>query len=200
MNNQLLIATGNPGKMVEIKEILHPLSLSLCSPLDLDLALKVKETGQTYSENARLKAKAYINAAGLPVLSDDSGLEVDALNGAPGLFSARFSPKKNANDADRRNYLIQQLAGKPRPWRAKFYCTAILALPDGRHFETTGCCKGVIIPEERGSTGFGYDPVFLLPKYGKTMAELGPEIKNKISHRARALQAMLPFLRQVYGK
>ena len=199
MYKKLLIATGNPGKLVEIHEILNPLSLSLNSPLDLGLALQVKESGHTYSENARLKAEAYLQAAGLPVLSDDSGLEVDALDGAPGLYSARFSPKTNANDADRRDYLIQQLKGKPRPWKAIFHCTAILSLPDGRHFETTGRCEGIIIPEERGTSGFGYDPVFFLPEYKKTMAELGPEVKNKISHRARALQAMMPNLRQVFG-
>lgn len=198
MKKQLLTATGNPGKLKEIKEILSPLNLTLRSPADLGLLLKVEETGNTYSENARLKAKAYLKAAQMPVLSDDSGLEVDALEGAPGVFSARYAPKKNAGDADRRAHLIQELSGKPRPWKATFYCTAILALPDGRYFTTTGRCNGIIIPDERGTTGFGYDPVFLIPEYGMTMAELGPEIKNKISHRARALQAMLPAIRQVF--
>ncbi len=197
MNNQLLIATGNPGKMAEIKAILQPLSLALHSPADLQLDLSVSETGQTYAENARLKAEAYLAAAEMPVLSDDSGLEVDALNGAPGVYSARFSPKMNASDADRRNHLLHQLEGKPEPWKAAFHCTAILALPDGRYFETTGRCRGMIIGQERGTTGFGYDPVFMLPEYGKTMAELGPEIKNRISHRARALQAMAPIINQV---
>jgi XTP/dITP diphosphohydrolase len=196
---QLLIATGNPGKLKEIKEILSPLSLSLRSPADLKLDLKVTESGTTYSENARLKAKAYLEAAQMPVLSDDSGLEVEVLNGAPGLFSARFSPKKNATDADRRETLIQQLDGRPTPWQAEFHCTAILALPDGRTFETAGRCKGRIIRDERGTTGFGYDPIFLIPKYNQTMAELGSEIKNQISHRARVLQAMMPIIRQAFS-
>lgn len=200
MKNQLLIATGNPGKIVEIKDILSPFSLSLHSPLELGFELRVQETGNTYSENARLKAEAYRQAAGMPVLSDDSGLEVEALGGSPGLYSARFSPKQNANDADRRHYLIQQLEGKPGPWKAEFRCTAILSLTEDRVFETTGRCQGIVIQEERGTNGFGYDPIFFIPEYEATMAELGAEIKNKISHRAKALQAMMPILRQVFSK
>lgn len=200
MKNQLLIATGNPGKIVEIKDILSPFSLSLHFPLELGLELRVQETGNTYSENARLKAEAYRQAAGMPVLSDDSGLEVEALGGSPGLYSARFSPNQNANDADRRHYLIQQLEGKPGPWKAEFRCTAILSLTEDRVFETTGRCQGVVIQEERGTNGFGYDPIFFIPEYEATMAELGSEIKNKISHRAKALQAMMPILRQVFSK
>ncbi|MFW5713210.1 MAG: RdgB/HAM1 family non-canonical purine NTP pyrophosphatase [Brevefilum sp.] len=193
---KLLIASGNQGKIKEIRAILSSLNLSLISPQDADIDLEVKETGKSYSENARLKAEAYLKAAGIPVLADDSGLEVDALNGAPGLFSARFSPKKNADDADRRDYLIQQLEGKPQPWTARFWCTAILALSDDRFFKTTGLCEGVIIREQRGTGGFGYDPIFLVLEHQATMAELGPVIKNQISHRARALKAMMPVLRQ----
>jgi XTP/dITP diphosphohydrolase len=198
LEETLLIATTNPGKLKEIREILGPLNLVLLAPQDVGIDLKVNETGRTYTENARLKAKAFLNAAGLPTLADDSGLEVDALDGAPGLFSARFSPKNNATDVDRRNFLIEQLWGKPQPWHARFWCTAILALPNGQFFETAGNCEGVIIEEERGTTGFGYDPIFLLPGYGKTMAELGPEIKNHISHRARALQEMMLTLRMLF--
>lgn len=199
MKNQIVIASGNQGKITEIRAILKPLKLSLLSPEEASIELDVRETGKTYSENARLKAEAYLQAAGKPVLSDDSGLEVDALNGAPGLYSARYSPKENASDADRRDFLIQQLEGTPQPWTARFWCTAILALPDGRYFETTGHCEGIIIPEERGTTGFGYDPIFMIPEHQATMAELGPEIKNKISHRAKALNEMMPILQKLSG-
>jgi XTP/dITP diphosphohydrolase len=199
LKKQLLMATGNPGKIAEIKDILSQLSLSLHAPLELGLELHIQETGINYSENARLKAEAYRQAAEMPVLSDDSGLEVDVLGGAPGLYSARFSPKQNASDADRRHYLLQQLEGKPEPWKAEFRCTAILSLTDDRYYETTGSCQGVIIQEERGKNGFGYDPIFFIPEYEATMAELGSEIKNKISHRAKALQAMMPILRQVFS-
>jgi len=199
LTNKLLIATGNPGKIKEIRAILSPLEVSLLSPKETRIDLEVNETGKTYAANARLKAEAYLEASGMPVLADDSGLEVDALNGAPGLFSARYSPKKNASDADRREYLIAQLDGKPQPWTARFWCTAILALPDGQFFTTTGQCEGVIIPKERGTTGFGYDPIFLIPEHEATMAELGPEIKNEISHRAKALQAMLPQLKKIFS-
>ena len=200
MTNKLLIATGNPGKIKEIRAILSPLEVSLLSPKETGIDREVKETGKTYAANARLKAEAYLEASGMPVLADDSGLEVDALNGAPGLFSARYSPKKNATDADRREYLITQLEGKPQPWTARFWCTAVLALPDGRYFTTTGQCEGVIIPEERGTTGFGYDPIFLIAEQQATMAELGPKTKNKISHRAKALQAMMPQLEQIFNE
>ena len=197
MDKKLLIASGNQGKIKEIREILGVIGLLLTSPQEEGLDVNVEETGETYSANARLKAEGFLKAARMPVLSDDSGLEVEALGGAPGVYSARFSPKKNASDADRRQHLLAQLNGKPQPWNACFKCTAILALPDGSDYITTGQCEGIIIPEERGTTGFGYDPVFYLPQHDATMAELGPA-KNEISHRARALQNMRPILRQVF--
>ncbi|HEY9122287.1 MAG TPA: non-canonical purine NTP pyrophosphatase, partial [Brevefilum sp.] len=152
------------------------------------------ETGRTYLENALLKAGAYYQASGLPVLADDSGLEVDALDGAPGLHSARFSPKENANDADRRAHLLEKLSEKTQPWHAHFHCTAVLLLRIGTYTKKVGRCQGLIIPKERGNTGFGYDPLFYIPEYGATMAELGPDIKNKISHRAKALIALMPAI------
>lgn len=200
MKQKLLIASGNPGKIKEIREILSPLGFSLTTPQEEGLVVIVKETGHTYAENARLKAEGFLKVAKMPVLSDDSGLEVEALGGAPGVYSARFSPKENASDADRRQHLLAQLGGKPQPWKAEFRCTAILALPDQRKYMTTGQCEGVIIPEERGTTGFGYDPVFYLSKHNATMAELGPAIKNQISHRARALQNMRPILELVFNQ
>jgi len=194
MAQSLLIASGNPGKIREIKTILSPLDCKIISAEERGINLQVEETGASYSENAALKAKAYLHSANMMVLADDSGLEVDALNGQPGIFSARFSPKKNATDYDRRKYLISQLQGKPRPWTAHFHCTAILAIPGERFIETTGRCSGVIIPEERGTHGFGYDPVFYIPEHDATMAELPASLKNRISHRGRALMAMIPYI------
>lgn len=196
MRATLLAATGNPGKIKEIKAILGALDIKIISPLDISLQINVAETGQSYAENALIKAKAYHRATGLPVIADDSGLEVDALDGAPGIYSARFSPKENADDADRRAYLIKQLQGKARPWKAHFHCTAVLVVPGGETIERSGKCYGQIIPEERGDTGFGYDPIFYIREYQATMAELGPAVKNKISHRARALSALIPEILQ----
>jgi len=195
MKPSILIASSNPGKLREIIALLSPLEIEPLSPRDIGLVIDVQETGTTYAENARLKALAYQCASGLPVLADDSGLEVDVLDGAPGVYSARLSPKENANDADRRAHLLVQLQGKLQPWKAHFHCTAILALPGGDCIETTGRCDGVIIPEERGYNGFGYDPVFYLPEYEATMAELPASVKNHISHRAKAIAAMLPLIK-----
>ncbi len=191
---KLLIATQNRGKLREIQAILSDLQITLLTPADLGLQLDVVEDGKTYAENAAKKALAYAQAGGLPALGDDSGLEVEALNGAPGIFSARYSPKPGATDADRRAYLLQNLSGKPRPWKARFYATVAIATPQGRVHLANGECPGEIIPEERGTNGFGYDPIFLLPELGRTMAELDEEHKNRISHRARALQNIRPIL------
>jgi XTP/dITP diphosphohydrolase len=194
MRPKLLIASKNSGKLREIRTILSHLALDTLSALDINLDIQVQETGASYLENARLKAQAYLEATGLPVLADDSGLEVDALQGAPGVYSARFSPQKNATDTDRRAYLLTQLKNKPEPWKAHFHCTAVLALPSGECIETIGRCDGIIIPDERGTGGFGYDPVFFLPEYQATMAQLPPHEKNRISHRARAVAALLPII------
>lgn len=194
MQKTLLIASGNPGKRREIKAILASLEIQVLSTSDIDLAIVVQETGATYGENAHLKAQAYLNATELPVIADDSGLEVDALGGAPGIYSARFSPIGNASDADRRAHLLTQLQGKPQPWHAHFHCSAVLALPGGEYIERVGRCEGIIISEERRTGGFGYDPVFYLPEYNATMAELPANVKNRISHRARAISALLPIL------
>lgn len=199
MSNSLLIATGNPGKIREIEAILSALQVQLISDLPLSQSLQVAETGNTYAQNARIKAEAYLKASGMPALADDSGLEVDALQGAPGIYSARFSPLKGATDADRRAYLREQLQDFPQPWTARFHCAAILALPNGEFIETTGQCEGIIIAEERGSGGFGYDRMFYLPDHAATMAELPEEVKNRISHRAKALLAMIPYLSEYLG-
>ncbi len=196
MMTQLLIASGNPGKIREIRALLSDLDLEILSTQDVGVKLKVKETGKTYAANARLKAEAYLSATQLPVLADDSGLAVDALDGAPGIFSARFAQKKNATDADRRRFLLSQLEDKPGPWTAHFHCTAVLVLPGGFVAQTKGSCDGIIIPEERGQGGFGYDPIFYLSEREATMAEIPAELKNQISHRAKAITAMIPTLKK----
>ena len=156
--------------------------------------MDIEESGQTYAENATLKGVAFAQASGMMTLADDSGLEVEALDGLPGLRSARFAPKPGASDADRRAYLLERLSGAPRPWKARFRCLIALVSPDGEIHHSEGICPGEIIPEERGDNGFGYDPIFLLTELGQTMAELSMEQKNRLSHRARAVQAARPVL------
>lgn len=197
MGSTLLAATSNPGKLKEIKAILKELNINIISPQDISLNIDVEETGISYAQNAIIKAEAYHKASGLPVLADDSGLEVDVLNGKPGIHSARFSPKPNATDADRREYLLKKIIGKARPWTAHFHCTAILLLPGNVVIEKNGRCDGVIISEEYGDYGFGYDPIFYVPEFVATMAELEPHIKNQISHRANALRALIPDIKQL---
>ncbi|MGA2503637.1 MAG: RdgB/HAM1 family non-canonical purine NTP pyrophosphatase [Anaerolineales bacterium] len=193
----LLIATNNIGKVGEIKALLGGLGITLVTPADLGLTLEVAEDGQTYSENAAKKASAFAKAGRMVAMGDDSGLEVDALGGQPGLHSHRFYPLPNASDADRRKYLLERLEGKPRPWTARFRATIAIASPSGELKLATGKCEGEIIPDERGSNGFGYDPVFFIPETGQTMAELGMDEKNRLSHRARAIQNAIPILKEM---
>ncbi len=195
----ILIATNNKGKVDEIKALLDGLGLALLTPADLGISLDVVEDGQTYAENAAKKAAAFARASGLVALGDDSGLEVDALGGQPGLHSHRFCPIPNATDADRRKYLLERLDDKPRPWTARFRATVAIALPSGEVKLAAGQCEGKIIPEERGSNGFGYDPIFFIPELGHTMAELEMNEKNCLSHRARAIRNAVPILREVLG-
>jgi XTP/dITP diphosphohydrolase len=191
---KLLLGTNNPGKLREMGAILGGMGVQLVSPADLGLLVNVDETGSTYQENAAIKAQAFAAASGLLSLADDSGLEVEILGGAPGLHSARYSPLKGATDADRRRLLLERLDGKPRPWKARFRCLVALADPAGKLYHTEGVCLGEIIPEERGQGGFGYDPIFFIQELGKTMAELPPEVKNRISHRGQAVRAARPLI------
>lgn len=197
--HKLLIATNNKDKVVEFEDLLKNMGIALITPADINLLLKVEEDGNTYSENATKKAGAFSKASGLISLADDSGLEVDALGGAPGLYSARYSPQPGATDADRRIFLLHNLKEKPRPWKAHFHATIAIAHPSGETQLAQGDCHGEIIPEERGRGGFGYDPIFLLPELNKTMAELDMEQKNRLSHRARAVVEAIPILRKMFG-
>jgi XTP/dITP diphosphohydrolase len=197
--NQLLLATRNPGKLIEMQALLEGLPLELILPESILPNLEVEEDGDTYAANAARKASAYQSRSGLVVLADDSGLEVDALGGAPGLNSARYSPWPGATDADRRTLLLRNLTPFPRPWTAHFHCTVAIAMTNGELFFTEGNCPGEIIPTERGTNGFGYDPIFLLAGSDKTMAELVTAEKNLVSHRALAIQAARPILANIFG-
>jgi XTP/dITP diphosphohydrolase len=195
---KLLIATNNKGKVKELQELLKDTGFEIVTPADIDLNLEVEEDGTTYAENAAKKAAAFANASGLISLADDSGLEVDALDGAPGLYSARYSPKAGADDADRRAYMLENLKNKPHPWTARFHATIAIATPEKDMHIVEGNCTGEIIPEERGTGGFGYDPIFLLPALNKTMAELKMEEKNRLSHRAKAVMNAIPVLKNIF--
>ena len=195
---RLLVATNNPGKLREYQDLMAELDFDLVGLSDIGITTEVDETGQTFEENARLKAMAYGQASGLITLADDSGLEVGALNGAPGVYSARYAGD-GATDADRYRKLLAALEGVPWELRgARFRCVIALSWPDG-HVETfEGQCNGVISLEPKGTHGFGFDPVFFMPEHGGTMAELPEKVKNRISHRARA--AALALARLMAGE
>ena len=198
--NRLLIATNNKGKVKELHDLLKDIEIELLTPGDIGLDLDVLEDGSTYAENATKKAAAFALASGLVSLADDSGLEVDALHGAPGLYSARYGSTngEKLSDAERRLFLIQNLQGRPRPWTARFHATIAIANPSGQTQLAEGWCEGEIIPEERGTGGFGYDPIFLLIDMAKTMAELSMEEKNRLSHRAKAVMNAKGILQSLF--
>lgn len=191
---QLLVATTNPGKLRELKKLLAHLRHQVIGLEQLENPPTVVEDGNSFCENATKKAVALACFSGCVTLADDSGLCVDVLNGAPGVHSARYAGAAS-DDAANNAKLLEQLATVPEGLqRAHFYCCIALAWPDGRCQTFSGRVDGLIIDAPRGTRGFGYDPLFLVPEYGKTMAELSPEIKNRISHRAKALQQVLPVL------
>ena len=188
---QLLVATTNPGKVREYKALLSGLNVELVGLADVGITTEVDETGTTYAENALLKARTYAKQSRLLTLADDSGLEVDALNGRPGLHSARYAP----DSPTRIRKLLAEMSDVPDDQRsAHFQCVIALAWPDGRAQTTSGTCEGWIARAARGSNGFGFDPIFYMPEYNATLAELPEDIKNTISHRARASQKMRPIL------
>jgi XTP/dITP diphosphohydrolase len=197
--HKLLIATNNKGKVKELQDLLEDTGIELVTPAQINLELDITEDGKTYEENATKKAIAFASASSMISLADDSGLEVDALDGAPGLHSARYSPKPGATDKDRRLYLLQKLQNVPRPWTARFHATIAIAAHNYQLQITEGLCEGQIIPEERGTGGFGYDPIFLLQGLEKTMAELSLEEKNRLSHRAKAVIKAKPILLRIFN-
>lgn len=194
---RLLVATQNPHKIKEYREILAEFAdIEWVSLDDVGLGdMEVAETGSTFAENAELKARAYGEAAGLITFADDSGLVVDALNGAPGVYSARYGGEALKSDVERYEFLLKNLAGESNR-AARFVCVIAVYLPGQPIHFSTGKVEGRIIDTPRGGNGFGYDPVFEL-QHAKTMAELLPAEKHSLSHRGLALQAALPFLRKV---
>lgn len=185
---KLLLATNNRGKVREYQALLAGITFQIVTLSGQGITTVVEEAGSSFEENATLKAITLAKESGLLTLADDSGLEVDALGGEPGVRSARYAGE-GATDADRINYLLSKLKGVPEKGRtAQFRCVIAIATPEGKVKLCSGICRGIITLKPRGSRGFGYDPVFYLPKMGKTMAELTLEEKNKVSHRARAAE------------
>lgn len=193
---KLLVATTNPGKLDEYRDLLSDLDVQWLSLHDVGLGdMDVEETGTTFDANARLKAEAYGKASGLLTLADDSGLVVDALNGAPGVYSARYGAPEVTSDRGRYQKLLGELKGVPDEKRAaRFVCVVAIYAPDGEASLFEGRVEGRIAQAPRGSNGFGYDPVFLFGDFAQTMAEIPEMRKNRISHRANALAAAQPFL------
>lgn len=200
MENKIIFATGNEGKMREVREILSDLGMEILSMKEAGVFLDIVEDGTSFEENARIKARAVQKATGALVLADDSGLAVDFLNGAPGVYSARYmgedTPYSVKNQA-----IIDQLreaGGKERS--ARFCCAIAAVFPDGSEVVTEGVIEGVIADAPRGDGGFGYDPIFYLPERGMTTAELSAEEKNAVSHRGSALQKMKPWIKEWMGR
>ena len=196
MPTELLIATRNPGKVREVESLLGTYPLRLRSLAEFSAAREVEETGATFAENAAIKAQAYALQTGCWTLADDSGLEVEALDGAPGVHSARYGGAGVRSDAARVERLLEALSStNDTQRRARFICVIAIADAGGKLLDLfTGTCEGRIAHEARGSGGFGYDPIFVPDGYEQSFGELPSEIKQNISHRARALKAALPFL------
>jgi len=190
----LLLATSNLHKLEEFRAIFSDLPLRLLSLSDIQLVVDVEETGTTFAENAELKARTYAQMSQMLTLADDSGLEIDALGGAPGVLSARYLGTETSYE-ERFRVILEKLQGLPLDQRsARFRCVIALAKPSGTIRMVEGVVEGVIADRPRGTHGFGYDPIFFLPELGKTFAELEPEYKNRISHRALAAQSARKLL------
>ena len=183
---KFVLATHNPGKLREMSDILSHLGVEVVSPADLGLTVEVEETGTTFAENAMLKAKAICAASGLPAIADDSGLCVDALNGGPGVYSARYGGE-GLDDRGRYTLLLNSMRGQTTR-SAHFACAIACAFPDGKTLTAEGRCDGAIAFAPLGEGGFGYDPVFLVPEKGKTFGQRTAEEKSAISHRGKALR------------
>ena len=191
----LVLASNNPHKVSELAGMIGG-SARVLSMREAGLTDDIDENGATFEENALIKARAVVRATGLAALADDSGLSVDALGGEPGVYSARYAGV-HGDDAANNRKLIANLQGIPKPWTAKFVCAVALVLPGGKEWVVRGECPGLIVEDARGNGGFGYDPHFLIEEAGETFAQMAQEDKNAISHRARAMEKMLPILREL---
>lgn len=196
----ILLATNNMGKARELSSLIMGDRWEFTTPREQAIDLDVEETGVTFEQNAILKAKAFGRTSGLITLADDSGLEVDALDGAPGVYSARYAGP-DATDEERNRYLLSKLSDVPDERRqARFRCVIAIAFPNGEMVMCKGECPGIITREPRGIDGFGYDPVFYFPQFNKTMAELTMEEKNEISHRGKAARQAQYYLKTVLAE
>ena len=193
---KIILATQNQGKIREFQELLEDKGIEVLSLLDIPDWEDVEENGKTFADNAALKARAAAQKTGLVALADDSGLEVDALNGAPGVYSARYAgePKDDERNIDKLLQRLDTISDDQRT--ARFRCALIMATPVGKEYLTEGVVEGQILRQRRGQDGFGYDPIFYLPEYARTMAELTLTEKNQLSHRAQAFRKVIPILQK----
>lgn len=190
---EIMIATSNAHKVEEFREMLEPLGIQVRSLLDLEEKVEIEETGTTFAENAMIKALSVHERLGIPVISDDSGLEVDAMNKAPGVYSARFLDYDTPYE-EKNQYIMDQVKGKTRT--ARYVCAIAYVEEDGAGHVFTGVVEGEIADHARGEKGFGYDPIFYYPPYGATLAEVSEEKKNAISHRGRALAQLIAYMKE----
>lgn len=190
---KVLAATGNKGKIREFSEILTPLGFEVVSPKDIGIDIDPEETGVTFAENALIKATAFMQVSKMPVIADDSGLAVDFLNGAPGIYSARYA---EGSDKDRYEKLLKNMAGA-NDRTARFISAVAMVFPDGKIVQAEGSCEGEIAFSPAGENGFGYDPVFYIEDFNKTVAEMSADEKNSISHRGKALRLLAEKLKKL---
>ena len=194
---KVVLASKNKHKLIEISKITEKFDIELAMESDLGVDIDVEETGTTFEENSFLKANAVMQATGLPALADDSGIAVDALNGEPGVYSARYGFDESLDDWGRLQLLLKNTEQVPDGQRqAQFVCVITLVMPDGQTIQARGEVHGELLRAPAGEGGFGYDPIFYYPPYGKTLAEVTPEEKNQVSHRAKALQAFYQKLKE----
>ena len=194
---KMVLASKNPHKLVEIQKIVERFDIQLVLESELGVDIDVEETGTTFEENSLLKAKAVMEATGLPALADDSGIAVDALNGAPGVYSARYGFDDSLDDWGRLQLLLKNTENVPDGQRqAQFVCVITLMTPDGQFIHARGEVHGELLRAPAGTGGFGYDPIFYYPPLGKTLAEVAPEEKNQVSHRARALKVLYEKMKE----
>lgn len=194
---KMVLASKNPHKLVEIQKIVERFDIQLVLESELGVDIDVEETGTTFEENSLLKAKAVMEATGLPALADDSGIAVDALNGAPGVYSARYGFDDSLDDWGRLQLLLKNTENVPDGQRqAQFVCVITLMTPDGQVIQARGEVHGELLRAPAGAGGFGYDPIFYYPPLGKTLAEVAPEEKNQVSHRARALKVLYEKMKE----
>ena len=196
---RIVLAPKNKGKIKEMRELLAPMNIEVLSLADFSPVDDAEENGATFAENAMLKARYYFAHTGTPCLADDSGLEVDALGGRPGVYSARYSGE-NATDAANNAKVLREMEGIEKDKRtARFRC-AMALVGEGIELTTDGTCEGTLLTEERGQGGFGYDPIFYVPKFDRTLAEMSSEEKNSISHRGAAVRKMADLIAEMMAK